>query len=146
MTAPARPAPASPLSERQMAVLRHAADGASIPETATALHLAVGTVHYHQQVICTRLRARNIRHAVHLAHLLGLLGARQESHGDHAGYARHVYRGEDPRACPLGCWEGEQEYQAERRAARRAALAARAAAAGGGQGCRVSAGRTRTSQ
>lgn len=142
MTAPARPAPAGPLSDRQMAVLHHAATGASIPETATALHLAVGTVHYHQQVICTRLRARNIRHAVHLAHLLGLLGARQESHGDHAGYARHVYRGEDPRECPLGCWEGERDHRAEQRAARRAARAA----AGEDPGCRVSAGRTRTSQ
>jgi hypothetical protein len=38
-------------------------------------------------------------------------------HGDHAGYQRHVRRGEGPRDCP-SCHAGELAYRAQRRAAR----------------------------
>ena len=39
-------------------------------------------------------------------------------HGDHAAYTRQVRRGEDPRACPHGCWAAERDYRAQLRAAR----------------------------
>jgi hypothetical protein len=53
-------------------------------------------------------------HAVHLAYQAGLL--RRERHGDHAGFAAHRYRDEEP--CDE-CWAGERAYRAERRQRRR---------------------------
>ncbi|MGW1160399.1 hypothetical protein ACWD48_19705 [Streptomyces sp. NPDC002519] len=38
--------------------------------------------------------------------------SRRERHGDHAGYAAHIYRREDP--CDL-CKAGEREYRNNRR-------------------------------
>lgn len=96
------------LTDRQQEVLRHAADGLSIPETARAMHLAVGTIHYHQQVIVTALKARNMQNAVLLACQAGYLDGRRRRHGDHAGYAAHVHRGEDP--CD-DCKAGERNYR-----------------------------------
>ncbi|MFH9426022.1 response regulator transcription factor [Streptomyces sp. NPDC017529] len=110
------PALVRPLSARQMEVLRHAAAGASIPQTARAMHLAVGTVHYHQQVIVTALRARNITNAILLACQVGLLDGRPQRHGDHAGFAAHFRRGEEP--CS-SCVAGEKAYRAGLRAAHR---------------------------
>jgi hypothetical protein len=54
---------------------------------------------------------------VSLAYERGLL-APAGRHGDHAGYMRHVRRGEDPKTCPHGCHAGELAYRAQRRAAR----------------------------
>lgn len=123
MTAPARTGPSPSgggptvsLSPRQLEVLRHAANGHTIPETAQAMHLAVSTIHYHQQVILHTLRARNLANAVLLACQAGVLDGRPRRHGDHAGFAAHVYRGEEP--CEL-CWAGERAYRAERRQARK---------------------------
>lgn len=83
MTAPARVGPspsgggpAVSLSPRQSEVLQHAANGLTIPETAHTMHLAVSTVHYHQQVILTALRARNMANAVLLACQAGVLDGR----------------------------------------------------------------------
>lgn len=108
--------PAVSLSARQLEVLHHAANGLTIPETAQAMHLAVSTVHYHQQVILTALKARNVANAVLLACQAGVLDGRPRRHGDHAGFAAHVYRGEEP--CEA-CWAGERVYRAGRREARK---------------------------
>jgi hypothetical protein len=43
----------------------------------------------------------------------GILDGRPRRHGDHAGYAAHVYRGEEP--CDA-CRAGELEYRAGLRA------------------------------
>ncbi|MEU9615921.1 helix-turn-helix transcriptional regulator [Streptomyces sp. NPDC048209] len=110
--------PTVSLSPRQQEVLRHAANGLSIPETAKAMHLAVGTVYYHQQVIITALRARNIMNAVFLACQLGVLDVKPRRHGDHAGFAAHLRRGEEP--CEA-CWDGERAYRREKKGARKAA-------------------------
>lgn len=109
--------PAVSLSPRQQEVLGHAANGLSIPETARAMHLAVGTVHYHQQVVVTALRARNIMNAVFLACQAGLLDGRPRRHGDHAGFAAHRTRGEEP--CE-SCWDGERAYRRAGKATRKA--------------------------
>lgn len=123
MTAPAQVGPspsgggpAVSLSPRQLEVLHHAANGLTIPETAHTMHLAVSTVHYHQQVILTALKARNVANAVLLACQAGVLDGRPRRHGDHAGFAAHAYRGEEP--CEA-CWAGERAYRAERRQARK---------------------------
>ncbi|MHC3450816.1 helix-turn-helix domain-containing protein [Streptomyces prasinus] len=104
------------LSDRQLAILRLRADGYSGPQIAARLCIAVSTVDYHERVICHRLDAVNITNAVHRAHLAGIL--RRERHGDHAGYAAHVYRGEDP--CDA-CKTGERAYRNGRRQQRKAA-------------------------
>ncbi|MGW2844398.1 LuxR C-terminal-related transcriptional regulator [Streptomyces sp. NPDC001274] len=67
-----------------------------------------------------KLGAANAPHAVLLACRAGLLDGRPRRHGDHAGFAAHQYRGEEP--CEA-CWAGERAYRAERRAARKAAKA-----------------------
>lgn len=108
--------PTVSLSPRQQEVLQHAANGLSIPETAKIMHLAVGTIHYHQQVIVTALRARNIMNAVFLACQAGVLDGRRRRHGDHAGFTAHRVRGEEP--CEA-CWVGERAYRRGRKAARK---------------------------
>jgi hypothetical protein len=65
--------------------------------------------------VIEKLGAKDMTHAVFIAVQLGLLDPRRR-HGDHAGFAAHRYRGEEP--CEA-CWEGERAYRRERRAARR---------------------------
>ncbi|WP_370269376.1 hypothetical protein [Streptomyces sp. V4I8] len=74
---------------------------------------SVGKLHTE---IFRKLGAKSMPHAVHLAYQTGIL--RRERHGDHAGYAAHVYRGEDP--CDR-CKAGEKTYRTERRQQRRGA-------------------------
>jgi hypothetical protein len=66
--------------------------------------------------VIDKLEARDMAHAVFVAVQLGLLDPRRR-HGDHAGFAAHRYRDEEP--CEA-CWEGERAYRRERRAARKA--------------------------
>lgn len=89
------PSNAPHLSDRQAEILRHRAHGATRAEIAAVMYLAVGTVDYHERVIVTQLRARNITHAVHLAHRAGLLTPYDDC-GDRNAYDRHRYRGEVP--------------------------------------------------
>lgn len=87
------------LSERQRRILWLRAQGLSGPQAARHECIAVGTLAYHEQVIVTRLRARNITHAVHLATLADMLGPRIDC-GDRAAYLRHIRRKEPTdRAC-----------------------------------------------
>lgn len=64
-----------------------------------------------------KLGANSLAHAVFVACQLRILDPTRR-HGDHAGYAAHVYRNEEPCAA---CKRGESAYRAERRAARKAA-------------------------
>lgn len=100
------------LSDRQRAILTHRAEGLSGPQIAQLLHIAIGTLAYHEQVIVTRLGARNITHAILLGCQAGLLDGRPRRHGDHAGYAAHASRGEQP--CDA-CKTGERTYRNEQR-------------------------------
>lgn len=81
------------LSPRQRRILWHRAQGLSGPQIARVEAIAVGTVAYHEQVLVTRLRARNIVHAIHLGHLAALIGSRPDC-GDRAAYLRHLRRRE----------------------------------------------------
>ena len=102
------------LSVRQRQILWLRAQGLSGPQIARREHIAIGTLAYHEQVIVTRLEARNITHAVHLAGMAGLIGEREDC-GDRAAYLRHLRRRED--AC-LACRAANARHEADRRAGR----------------------------
>jgi hypothetical protein len=70
--------------------------------------------------VLVKLDARDMAHAVLIACHAGLLDGRPRRHGDHAGFAAHIRRGEDPWACEA-CAEGERTYRRGRKAARRTA-------------------------
>lgn len=76
-----------PVTRRELQVLRHAAAGASVAETAAALHLAPGTVRNYLNSGIRRLGARNKTDAVRAARETGwLLVPRPSGHGaDGAG-------------------------------------------------------------
>ncbi|OZM71347.1 DNA-binding response regulator [Amycolatopsis antarctica] len=57
----------NPLSEREIEVLRQAADGAEIDEIAARLYLSKGTVRNYLGMIVTKLDARNRLDAVRIA-------------------------------------------------------------------------------
>lgn len=71
--APRVDAPVEPLSERELAVLRLVAQGASNREIATALFIAEGTVKNHLTNILTKLDVRDRTQAALKARELGLL-------------------------------------------------------------------------
>ena len=110
-------APTGKLSDLDVAVLRHAAEGRTIEATARLLGTSMPAVQDTRHRLMGKLGAKSLAHAVHLAYQAGIL--RRERHGDHAGFAAHVYRGEDPWACDQGCPEGERAYRADRRRKRR---------------------------
>jgi len=114
MTTPTPTGPA--LDNRELHVLQRQADGIPLREIAAELHLTTGGVGNINRAITRKLGARNITNAVLLACQAGILDGRPRRHGDHAGYAAHLYRGEEPCAA---CWAGERAYRAERRRARK---------------------------
>ncbi|MER5902980.1 LuxR C-terminal-related transcriptional regulator [Streptomyces mirabilis] len=114
------------LSQREADVLRRVANGETYRQLASDWGVEEVTVRTTGVRVMRKLGANTIAHAVHLAHLAGIL--RRERHGDHAGFAAHRYRGEDPWACTQGCPEGERTYRADQRQRRRQE------AAGGPQG------------
>lgn len=109
-----------PLTPREGEILQLVSQGLSYRQAGLRVRPAVteNTAKAHMQRVLTKLGASTAPQAVLLACQAGLLDGRPRRHGDHAGYAAHVYRGEDP--CEA-CWDGERQYRAARRAARRAA-------------------------
>lgn len=111
--------PAPSLPEYESTILRLVAKGLTQEEIGRQLHVSRETVNKAMQRIMRLLGARNCTHAVFLACQAGILDGRPQRHGDHAGYAAHVYRKEDP--CKA-CQEGEREYRRKQRAARKPLL------------------------
>jgi DNA-binding NarL/FixJ family response regulator len=62
------------LSERERAVLRHMASGATNREIATRLHLSPNTIKQHTRAVFRKLEVRNRTEAVRLAERFGLVG------------------------------------------------------------------------
>jgi two-component system response regulator DesR len=62
-----------PLSPRQLEVLRAAAEGEYVTDTAKRLFITVTTVKHHRWWARDRLGTTTMAHAVHEAHLRGLL-------------------------------------------------------------------------
>jgi DNA-binding NarL/FixJ family response regulator len=73
MPDPDAAAPASPLSERELDVLRHLAAGRSNREIAGALYLSEGTVKNHVTSVLAKLGVRDRTQAALRAHRMGLL-------------------------------------------------------------------------
>jgi len=111
------------LSPREVQCLQGAARGLTNAEIAEELWISVDSVKTHMKRAVVKLGARtgnaipNVTraHAVALAYEYGLLTPAGR-HGDHAGYTRHIRRGEDPRDCPYGCHDAELAYRARLRA------------------------------
>ncbi|MFF4848757.1 response regulator transcription factor [Streptomyces sp. NPDC001194] len=116
MTATARPV----LTDIELAVLQGSADGRTYAALGRELSLTEKSIGNVAMRVIAKFGAASITHAVLLACRAGILDGQRRRHGDHAGYAAHVYRGEDPKDCPHGCWEAELAYRADRRRARRA--------------------------
>jgi DNA-binding NarL/FixJ family response regulator len=66
--------PVGPLTERELQVLGHLAQGTTAAECAAALAVSRKTVDAHKQRIFAKLHVQNQAHAVALAHRMGLLG------------------------------------------------------------------------
>lgn len=115
--------PAPSLPARDIEFLQRLARGEIPQDIAASWHMEMTSVWTVAERLRKRLGARTNEHAVFLACRAGILDGRPQRHGDHAGFAAHRYRGEEP--CGA-CWDGEREYRAERRAARKAAKTAAA--------------------
>jgi DNA-binding CsgD family transcriptional regulator len=109
--------PAPRLAPRELETLTLVSQGLTHAEIGTLLVMTPKGVTATVNRAVAKLGARNAPHAVLLACQYGVLDGRPQRHGDHAGFAAHRYRGEEP--CEA-CWEGERAYRRERRAARKA--------------------------
>lgn len=107
-----RRTPGGELSELEITVLRFASEGRTFAAIARILDVTEASVLGARQRALAKLGARNIANGVILACRAGILDGRPQRHGDHAGYEAHRRRGEDPKQCPHGCWEGEQVHKA----------------------------------
>lgn len=85
---------------------------------AARLRYSYGGTKDVSERVLRKLNARDMAHAVFIACRLGLLDGRRQRHGDHAGFAAHQRRGEDPWQCEL-CAAGERTYRHDLKAARR---------------------------
>ncbi|MGV2914660.1 helix-turn-helix domain-containing protein [Streptomyces alfalfae] len=109
--------PVLSLTAREHKVLTLMSEGATYDVVARELSCSNRTASWTGQQVMRKLGAQSIAHAVLLGCRLGLLDGRPQRHGDHAGFAAHRYRGEEP--CEA-CWAGERAYRRDLRAARRA--------------------------
>ena len=62
------------LTAKQMEVIRLAAEGMGLKESARALGISVDTVKDRRTLAVRKLSCKNITHAVHVAHVQGLIG------------------------------------------------------------------------
>ena len=117
------------LSSREQELLRAVANGDSYRQLARQWGVEEVTVRWHGHRLLAKLGANSIAHAVFLACRAGILDGRPRRHGDHAGYAAHLYRGEEP--CEA-CRVGERAYRNGRRSPAQRPVAATGSGAGVG--------------
>lgn len=113
---PAGGGPTRPLTTLELRVLQYISEGLTYAEIGQETGYSRDSVLKASTRILRKLNARNRAHAVFLACQMRILDPTRR-HGDHAGFAAHRYRDEEP--CEA-CWEGERAYRAARRAARKA--------------------------
>ena len=99
------------LTPHQLEVLRMVAEGRTHAEIAAKLVVTPKGATAAVNRVLAKLGAANAPHAVFLACQAGILDGRPQRHGDHAGYEAHRRRGEDPKQCDRGCWDGERAYR-----------------------------------
>lgn len=104
------------LPARDVEFLERLARGETTHEVAAAWSMEMTSIRTVAERLRKRLGAKTNEQAVYLACQFGILDPTRR-HGDHAGFAAHRYRGEEP--CEA-CWDGERAYRRERRAARKA--------------------------
>lgn len=107
--------PLPSLTARELQLITRVAEGETYPQIARDWVVAEITVRTTGARVMRKLGASTIANAVFVACREGILEPRRR-HGDHPGFAAHVYRGEDP--CEA-CREGERAYRRELRAARK---------------------------
>ncbi|MFI0156168.1 helix-turn-helix transcriptional regulator [Streptomyces lydicus] len=108
--------PAPTFTAIQQRMLHLVTEGHDQEQIAYILRTSPVTVWRQLKKMREALGAVNSAQLVHLAYQAGVLEAPpKHRHGDHAGYAAHLYRGEEP--CEA-CRTGERKYRADRRAAR----------------------------
>lgn len=115
---PSSAGPGPLLTTSELRVLVARAEGQTNAAIAREAGWHEASVEMMASHVTRKLGARNMPHAVLLACRAGILDGRPRRHGDHAGFAAHVARGEEP--CDA-CWEGEREYRRDRRRARKEA-------------------------
>ncbi|MFF9787123.1 helix-turn-helix transcriptional regulator [Streptomyces nigrescens] len=109
------PAPALSPAQKRMLVL--ITEGHDQEQIAYILRTSPVTVWRQIKKMREAFGALNHAQLVHLAYQAGVLEAPpKHRHGDHAGYAAHLYRREKP--CEA-CRAGEREYRARRRTNRK---------------------------
>jgi len=108
--------PGPELTAHQLRILTLVAAGRTHAQIAAELTLTPKGATAAVNRVLAKLGASNAPHAVLLACQAGLLDGRPRRHGDHAGFAAHEYRGEDP--CEA-CIAGEKAYKAAWRAKRK---------------------------
>jgi DNA-binding NarL/FixJ family response regulator len=81
------------LTRREVEVLEFAAGGASAPEIADQLHLAVGTVRNHLSAVIAKTGARNRIDAIRIAREAGWLSLRPEPGAGDLHYTAAAQRG-----------------------------------------------------
>jgi DNA-binding CsgD family transcriptional regulator len=116
------PHTAPALSDVELTVLEGRANGLTNLAISEHLHYTYRSTKDVAERVLRKLNARDMAHAVLIACRLGLLDGRPQRHGDHAGFAAHQRRGEDPWACEP-CADAERAYRPALRAARKAAAA-----------------------
>jgi len=113
---PSSGGPVPSLAAREVEYLERLAHGETIQEIARAWNYEESGARSIGERLRKKLGAKTNTQAVFVAVQLKILDPARR-HGDHAGFAAHRYRGEEP--CDE-CWEGERAYRRERRAARKA--------------------------
>lgn len=112
MTAPARPV----LTRLELETLKLYSAGHGYADIGRQRFTTAYAVKNAMNRAMQKLGASNTAEAVLLACRAGFLDGRPQRHGDHAGYEGHIRRGEDPKGCQQGCWEGERAYRTAQRA------------------------------
>ncbi|MEV6146377.1 helix-turn-helix transcriptional regulator [Streptomyces sp. NPDC051992] len=108
--------PVASLTDHELQVLELVAHGHTHEDIARQLVITRKGITPTVNRAIRKLGATNAPHAVLLACRAGLLDGKPRRHGDHAGFAAHLYRGEKP--CER-CWEGERAYRRGRKTARK---------------------------
>lgn len=112
---PSGAGPVPSLEQREVEYLQRLAQGETIQEIARAWGYEESGARSIGERLRKKLGARTNTQALFIAVQLKFIDPARR-HGDHAGFAAHRYRDEEP--CEA-CWDGERAYRRELRAARR---------------------------
>ena len=93
------------VNDREVEFLERLGRGETTHDIANAWHMEMTSIWTVAERLRKKLHAKTNEHLVLLACRAGIIDGKPQRHGDHAGYAAHLYRGEGP--CDL-CKTGER--------------------------------------